>query len=60
MFTMVRTLGLPTTLRREMPGLAVAYVIAELFYKFGSFGLELIAFLGTWFVLTAIQSRLSS
>ena len=31
--------------------LAVAFVIAEQFYKFHSFTLETIAFLATWFVL---------
>lgn len=31
--------------------LAVAFVIAEQFYKFGSFTLETIAFLATWWVL---------
>lgn len=31
--------------------LAVAFVIAEQFYKFHSFTLETLAFLGTWWVL---------
>jgi hypothetical protein len=31
--------------------LAVAFVIAEQFYKFHSFTLETLAFLATWFVL---------
>lgn len=60
MFTMLHTLGLPTTLRRELPAFAVAFVIAELFYKFGSFGLELVAFLATWYVLAGVQSRLTN
>jgi hypothetical protein len=33
------------------PALAASMIIAELFYKFHSFTLECLAFLGTWYVL---------
>jgi hypothetical protein len=39
---------------RQMPALAISFVIAELFYKFHSFTLECGAFLATWFALDAI------
>jgi hypothetical protein len=34
----------------DMPPLAASLVIAELFYKFGSFSLEAMGFLATWAV----------
>jgi hypothetical protein len=39
-------------LARETPALGASLILAELFYKFGSFSLECLAFLGTWFVLS--------
>lgn len=33
------------------PALAASMVIAEVFYKFHSFTLECLAFLGTWYLL---------
>jgi len=40
-------------LKRQLPSLLAALLIAELFYKFHSFLLECGAFLATWFVLDA-------
>lgn len=56
MFTLVRTIGTPAALKHELAPFAVAFAIAETFYKFGSFSLELVAFLATWFVLSFVQS----
>jgi hypothetical protein len=39
-------------LARETPALGAAMILAEMFYKFGSFSLECVAFLGTWLVLS--------
>ena len=36
---------------RVVPTGVVSLVIAEMFYKFHSFTLEAVAFLGTWYVL---------
>ena len=36
---------------RRVPALAVAFLIAELLFKFGSFALECVAFLALWRVL---------
>jgi hypothetical protein len=36
----------------------VAFVVAELFYKFRSFSLECIAFLGTWAILGVVMSSI--
>jgi hypothetical protein len=38
---------------RQTPAFAVSFIIASLFYKFGSFALECVAFLATWFVIDA-------
>ena len=52
MFTLVQMIGVNAAAKREFVPLAAAFVIAELFYKFGSFALECIAFLATWYVLS--------
>ena len=54
MYTLLRTLPLRRLLAEQFPALAIAWVIAELFYKFHSFSLECAAFLLTWFVLEAL------
>lgn len=54
MFTLLRSLTLRRFLVEQLPALAIAWVIAELFYKFHSFSLECAAFLLTWFVLDAL------
>lgn len=59
MFTLIRTLGLEAALARELPPLVVAFTLAEIFYKFGSFALECVAFLATWFVLSALWSKIA-
>jgi hypothetical protein len=38
---------------RQLPAFAVAFVVASLFFKFGSFALECLAFLVTWFAIDA-------
>ena len=35
----------------SLPSLAVSWVVAEILFKFYSFGLELLSMLGLWFVL---------
>lgn len=37
-----------------MPALALSVLVAERAYKFGSFTLECIAFLATWYVVDAL------
>jgi hypothetical protein len=36
-----------------------SFVIAELFYKWGSFGLELVGFLATWFAIDYAWTKLT-
>ena len=47
-------------MKQELVPFVVAFVIAELFYKFRSFSLECIAFLVTWAILSYVQSLVVS
>lgn len=55
MFSLIYDLGPKAAARRELVPFAAAFGIAELFYKFGSFSLELVAFIATWIVLSGAQ-----
>ena len=57
MFNLIRTLPTSTLLRVELPAIAMADIIAESFYKFGSFTLEALSFLATWYVISMIFNR---
>lgn len=50
---MMREVGFRRTLSSEAPYLFLSFIIAEWLYKFHSFTLECLAFLVTWFVLSA-------
>jgi hypothetical protein len=54
MFTLLRVLSARRILIEQLPALAAAWLIAELFYKFHSFSLEAAAFLATWFVFDGL------
>ena len=54
MYSLLTRLGPTELLVRQLPSMGGALILAELFYKFGSFLLECIAFLATWFVIDAI------
>ena len=51
MYTLLRTAGIRSALIAEAPSFLVAFLIAHVFFKFGSFGLELVAFLACWWLL---------
>ena len=54
MFELLRSSTLRQLLSRQAPALVISLVVAEMFYKFGSFTLECLGFLATWFVLDAM------
>lgn len=54
MFTLLKSLSGKRILIEQLPTIAAAWLIAELFYKFHSFSLECAAFLATWFVFDAL------
>lgn len=53
MYTLLVSHNPGDVLRREALPFGVAWLLAEMFYKFHSFTLEAAAFLVTWFVLGA-------
>jgi hypothetical protein len=58
-YTLIRGLEARQILARQLPALAGALVIAQTCYRFGSFALEALAFLATWFALDAALAGLS-
>jgi hypothetical protein len=60
MFSLIKALGVEMSLRREAGPFIVAFLIASFFFKFGSFALECLAFLGVWYVLSLLQSLIFS
>lgn len=59
MYTLLRLLPPKRLAYEQLPALLTAWIIAELFYKFHSFTLELGAFLATWLVLDALIQTLA-
>lgn len=60
MYQFFRSIGFRKMLLTELPALCLSLLIAEVAYKFGSFILECLAFLATWFVLGWIASLLQA
>ena len=56
MFSLIRDLGFRAAARQEAVPFVIAFVIAELFFKFKSFALECLAFLAVWALLSFFQS----
>ncbi|EEE35706.1 conserved hypothetical protein [Rhodobacteraceae bacterium KLH11] len=52
----IKSQGTKAFLRQEAPWLIIAFVIADLFYKWGSFALECVGFLLTWYGLSLMSS----
>ena len=59
MFELLRSSSRRELYTRYAPGLFVAFVIAELFYKWGSFTLECLGFLATWFLIDLTYALIS-
>lgn len=57
MYTLLRTLPVDRLAYEQLPALATAWIIAELFFKFHSFTLECAAFLAVWFALDALIQK---
>ena len=53
MFTLLRLLPWQRLVLEQLPAFGSAWLIAEAFYKWKSFSLEMLGFLATWFVLDA-------
>jgi hypothetical protein len=53
MLSQLRAGGWQVVMTRELPALAFALVVAEVWFKFGSFSLEALAFLAVWYATSA-------
>jgi hypothetical protein len=49
MYTLLKNAGVKAFVINETPSLGLSLILAEEFYKFGSFTLECSAFLATWY-----------
>jgi hypothetical protein len=58
MYTFLRLLPVKRLTYEQLPTLAIAWVIAELFFKFHSFTLECAAFLAAWLVLDVLVQEI--
>lgn len=54
MYTFTRLLPAKHLVTRQLPALVVSLLIAEFLYRFGSFTLEAVAFLATWYAVDAV------
>jgi hypothetical protein len=54
MYSLIRGEDVSGRLVREVPALGSSLLVAETFYKFHSFSLECVAFLGTWFAASLL------
>jgi uncharacterized membrane protein HdeD (DUF308 family) len=59
MLEFVRALREQSRWAVQLPGLLLAFLIAELFFKFHSFALECAAFLLTWLAIDLLVSGLA-
>ncbi|WP_162891774.1 hypothetical protein [Profundibacter amoris] len=50
MFSLITMLPLRQTLQRELLPFVMALVLAQLYFKWGSFALELVGFIAAWLV----------
>jgi len=60
MYTLIKNSTVPQIITKRLPGLVISLIIAEIFYKFHSFTLECVAFLGTWFLIDLIIEVLAN
>ncbi len=54
MYQLIDKLSAKQLWARQAPTMLGSLVIAELFYKFGSFGIECVSFLATWCALDGL------
>lgn len=56
MHKLIASMTIREFLVQQVPGITLAIIIAELFYKFHSFTLECLAFMVTWYVIDLVYS----
>jgi len=55
---LLKFISLKILLIEILPSFSISLLVAECFYKLGSFSLECVAFLTTWFVLGSLISAI--
>jgi hypothetical protein len=60
MYSIIQQPGIKKALVFEIPSFFASLICAESFYKFHSFTLECIAFLGTWFVISVVVNKIKN
>lgn len=58
MYSLIRTAGLRLTLAQELLPFGVALLIAQTYFKWGSFALELVGFIALWLVFGFLAERI--
>lgn len=58
MHALLSRITLPVALFEVLPSLGASLLLAETFYRFGSFSLECLAFLGTWYLTGSVLHAL--
>lgn len=58
MYSLLRKTTPGAVLRLELAPFAIALIVAQLFFKWGSFSLELVGFLALWWVLGYIAHHI--
>ena len=57
MFSLLKTHGFRAVFERELLPFCVSLLVAQMFFKWGSFSLELVGFLALWFALGLFTDR---
>lgn len=60
MYSLTRNSSFPYLLKKEGPSFLSAMLIAQIFFQWGNFSLELLGFLGTWTALSYLGHKLIS
>ena len=58
MYTLFKNVGLKKIAISELPSLGISLLVAEEFYKFGSFTIECVAFFATWYLISFIVNTI--
>lgn len=60
MYTFFKKLSTSSIFIEQLPLFALSFGVSELFYKFGSFSLECLAFLATWYLADFLVQTVKS
>ena len=58
MFTLLNLLPVRRILLEQFPAIVISIIIAEIWYKLGSFSLEVLAFLVTWGIVDFLFQKI--